>query len=261
MNDKGTQMTPKKQAHYFSHDYNARNDERILELRSEFGWEGYGIFFAIVELMAENSGHLNYSKPALIAMSLQVDVEKVKKLLSKCIEVGLFFEQEGLLRSKRLDAHFDLRQSLSEYGRIGGQYKPPSSPPQAPLEPPSSHKESKESKVNENKENESKVKNIGSSAKKALPMKAPKIEDVIEYFQNIESTELEARKFHSYWEATNWIRAGGVRIKDWRHAARNWKLKSDDFKQNQNGQPTTKSKSQQRFDRIASLGSEGHANG
>jgi hypothetical protein len=29
---------------YFSHDANARHDEKILELRAELGWEGYGTF-------------------------------------------------------------------------------------------------------------------------------------------------------------------------------------------------------------------------
>mgnify|MGYP001572489914 CR=1 FL=1 len=33
-----------KDTYYFSHDYNARNDEKILELRVKYGAEGYGLF-------------------------------------------------------------------------------------------------------------------------------------------------------------------------------------------------------------------------
>ena len=44
-----------KETFYFQHDYSARNDERILELRAEFGWEGYGIYWAILESIAENT--------------------------------------------------------------------------------------------------------------------------------------------------------------------------------------------------------------
>ena len=51
-----------KEAFYFNHDYTARNDDKILELRANFGAEGYGIFWMIVETMAENEhGGLNAS--------------------------------------------------------------------------------------------------------------------------------------------------------------------------------------------------------
>jgi len=39
----------KKEAYYFSLDSNARDDPKILQLRMEMGWEGYGLFWAIIE--------------------------------------------------------------------------------------------------------------------------------------------------------------------------------------------------------------------
>jgi len=42
-----------KDAFYFQHDYNARNDEKVLELRSNYGVEGYGLFWMLLESMAE----------------------------------------------------------------------------------------------------------------------------------------------------------------------------------------------------------------
>ena len=44
-----------KESFYFSHDYNARNDQKILMLRGKFGNEGYALFFYILETMAEES--------------------------------------------------------------------------------------------------------------------------------------------------------------------------------------------------------------
>ena len=38
-----------KESFYFSHDYNARNDQKILMLRGKFGNEGYALFFYILE--------------------------------------------------------------------------------------------------------------------------------------------------------------------------------------------------------------------
>ena len=56
----GGKMTKNKETYYFSHDYNARNDQRILQLRFKFGWEGYGIYWALLETMAEDEiGDIN----------------------------------------------------------------------------------------------------------------------------------------------------------------------------------------------------------
>ena len=38
-----------KDTFYFSHDYNARNDEKIKMLIRKHGMIGYGVFWAIVE--------------------------------------------------------------------------------------------------------------------------------------------------------------------------------------------------------------------
>ena len=38
-----------KDTFYFSHDYNARNDEKIKRLIRKHGMQGYGVFWSIVE--------------------------------------------------------------------------------------------------------------------------------------------------------------------------------------------------------------------
>lgn len=40
---------------YFSHDCNARNDRKMIKVRMKFGWEGYGLYFAIIEVMLEQA--------------------------------------------------------------------------------------------------------------------------------------------------------------------------------------------------------------
>jgi hypothetical protein len=42
-----------KETYYFSHDYNARNDEKIIKLIQKEGWEAYGIYWAVVEKIYE----------------------------------------------------------------------------------------------------------------------------------------------------------------------------------------------------------------
>ncbi|MDR0926712.1 MAG: DUF4373 domain-containing protein [Ignavibacteria bacterium] len=38
---------------YFSHDSNARGDDKIVALRMQHGWQGYGVFWAIIEKLYE----------------------------------------------------------------------------------------------------------------------------------------------------------------------------------------------------------------
>jgi len=126
-----------KETFYFRHDYNARNDDKILELRSKFGAEGYGIFWMIIETMAENEN--GGAKAGLIGgLSLGYGVAKdlLINVFNYCIELGLFYEESGYYYSKRLLTHKEFRKVLSENGAAGaakrwGGYKGGYIPPNA----------------------------------------------------------------------------------------------------------------------------------
>jgi hypothetical protein len=109
-----------KQTFYFSHDYNARNDEKILELRSEFGAEGYGIFWMLVETMAENDNS-GIKASLLGGLSLGFGVAKdiLNSVIGKCLELKLFHEEDGYYFSNRLLSHKEYRKTLSENGKKG----------------------------------------------------------------------------------------------------------------------------------------------
>lgn len=126
-----------KETFYFTHDYNARNDDKILELRSKYGAEGYGIFWMIVETMAENEN--GGVKATLIGgLSLGYGVAKATLLefIHYCIEIGLFYKNDDFLFSKRMLTHKELRNMLSVSGKAGAKKRweknsPPNSPPNA----------------------------------------------------------------------------------------------------------------------------------
>lgn len=85
------QVTPRKEAYYFSHDSNARNDEKILSMRMELGMEGYGIYWAIIEKMRENIDYQCSNDYKVIAFDLRVDETTVKKVVEN---YGLFIKSE-----------------------------------------------------------------------------------------------------------------------------------------------------------------------
>jgi len=85
-----------KDTYYFSHDYNARGDEKILKLRIGEGWKGYGIYWAIIEKLYEANGYLDKDYTT-IAFDLQTDEETVHKVVENYV---LFEEKNGKFYSK-----------------------------------------------------------------------------------------------------------------------------------------------------------------
>jgi len=97
-----------KEAYYFSHDANSRNDPKILSMMLDYGIEGYGMFWIIVENLREQDGYkLKQDKSTWRAFAMQMHktVEEVKIFINDCVlEYELFviddvyFYSESLLR-------------------------------------------------------------------------------------------------------------------------------------------------------------------
>jgi hypothetical protein len=126
-----------KETFYFTHDYNARNDDKILELRSIYGAEGYGIFWMLAETMAENSnGGIKQSLIGGLSLGYGVAKDRLLAIINSCIEIGLIYEKDGFFFSKRMLTHKELRNKLSLSGKAGaekrwGSHSLPIAPPNA----------------------------------------------------------------------------------------------------------------------------------
>ena len=113
-----------KKAYYFSHDANARNDEKILMLRAEHGWEGYGVYWVLIEMMFEAADTcLYHGKAKGIAIGHNIDITLLYQIINTCIAEGLFesdnerFWSESLMRRKaKMQELIDKR---SEAGKKG----------------------------------------------------------------------------------------------------------------------------------------------
>lgn len=90
-----------KDTYYFSHDSNARNDEKILMLRAEHGWEGYGIYWALIEMMFESTDTaLYHDKIKGIAFSCNIDITLLQSVINTCIREGLFVSDDDMFWSE-----------------------------------------------------------------------------------------------------------------------------------------------------------------
>ena len=106
----------KSNSYYFSHDYNAANDTKILFLRHQLGMEGYGIYWFLVEQLASAGGKLPLELIPVLAMQMQCTDVKVNGVL---MNFNLFTIESGEFHSERLQNHLALRQKLSESGKTG----------------------------------------------------------------------------------------------------------------------------------------------
>lgn len=102
-----------KDAFYFSHDYNARNDEKIKKLIRKYGMEGYGIFWSIVEDLYNNANALRTDYEG-IAYDLRTDTEKVKDIVNK---FDLFEIKNEHFNSRSIERRLDERRKKTELAR------------------------------------------------------------------------------------------------------------------------------------------------
>lgn len=111
-----------KSTNYFSHDSNARNDEKLVRLRMKQGAAGYGVYFMILERLREEADYMSAKDYNMIAFDLRVDAAIVKSVVE---DFGLFtftddgkrFYSESFTR--RMDIKDTLRRQRSEGGKIG----------------------------------------------------------------------------------------------------------------------------------------------
>jgi hypothetical protein len=113
-----------KDAPWLKHDGNARNDERVLELRAEFGWEGYGLFWALVESMREATEYrLKLARMGGLSAGYGVPIATLMPIVNKAIEVGLFESDSEYFWSARLDRDMEIKDDrqarISEAGKRG----------------------------------------------------------------------------------------------------------------------------------------------
>ena len=96
-----------KDTFYFSHDYNARNDEKIKRLIRKHGMQGYGVFWSIVEDLYNNANALRLDYDG-IAYDLRSDSDTVFSVINDfdlfVFDVNTF---GSLSVQKRLDERND----------------------------------------------------------------------------------------------------------------------------------------------------------
>ena len=85
-----------KETYYFSHDSNAITDTKILNMRADYGLEGYGLYWAIIEMMRNEEDYkliLNKNTYRAIKTLTNTTID-IEKFINDCLEDYELFEQD-----------------------------------------------------------------------------------------------------------------------------------------------------------------------
>lgn len=102
-------------AEYFSHDYTARSDPKIMNLIFKMGYEGYGIYWAILEQMYIQKGSIMRSQCECISASMQTHSDKMLSVLN---DFDLFKTDGIEYWSESVLERISLREEKSEKAKM-----------------------------------------------------------------------------------------------------------------------------------------------
>lgn len=117
-----------KEAYYFSHDSNASRDPKCSALINDFGFEGYGIFWMIIEILSEQENYKLRKFNKLyegLARQIWIDADKLRSIIESMLnDYELLLQDDNFIWSesllKRMKIKEDKRNKKVEAGRKGG---------------------------------------------------------------------------------------------------------------------------------------------
>ena len=213
-----------KDAFYFPHDSNAKDDIKCMELIGDLGLEGYGIFWVLIETLREQA---DYRYPTrllpLLARRYGSDGDTFRKVV---YDYGLFvieddsvFFSQSLIR--RMEAYDRKREQARNAGKASGEKRARTRPETNARSTDAQRmfngcstddepKRVKESRVKESRVKESRVKESRGD------IRAPTLGELTAYIQQ-HSYAVDGERFFHYYESRGW-----QCVPDWRQKLEEW---------------------------------------
>lgn len=111
---------------YFPHDSDARSDDKIISLRIKHKWEGYGLYWALIEKLRDSKDYTLKLDYNVLAFDLRSDAALIKSIIN---DFGLFsFTENGeCFYSKSLNMRMkpmdEKKAKLSNAGKRGNEIR------------------------------------------------------------------------------------------------------------------------------------------
>tara|TARA_R110002096_G_scaffold169103_2_gene340584 strand:- start:2463 stop:3047 length:585 start_codon:yes stop_codon:yes gene_type:complete len=176
---------------YFNHDSTARNDYRIVKMRSKLGMEAYGIFWSILEMLFTEENKLCIDDYDSLAFGLQCDPKILKQVIE---DFDLFIIEDNCFYSRRLNNQIEEINNKSNKAKDNAKKRWNNASAMRP------HSDSNASRV-EVKVDKSKVKK--SNYYNDIPF--PNYYD-IHYAKRIEQDVNKTREYHKHLESIGYVK-------------------------------------------------------
>ena len=208
-----------KDAYYFPHDSNAKDDPKCVLLIEQLGMEGYGIYWMLIETLREQP---DYTYPVANIPALgrryNTTAEKVKTVVCN---YGLFTVKDDKIffsdsLNRRMLVFEEKRAKRSEAGRLGNAARWKTS--QTDRNAITMRSQFIASTVKKSKEKES----IGKESMrgKRKPFSPPTPSEVESFFTENGYTAEAARRAFDYYTDANWHDAEGKPVLNWKQKMR-----------------------------------------
>ncbi len=98
-----------REKNYFSHDYHSR--DHLRDVRKDYGLEGYGFYWCLVEILHEQGGYIKETELESIAFDLRAEEKMAHDIVYK---YGMFQVKKGKICSSRVIENLQKREELSK---------------------------------------------------------------------------------------------------------------------------------------------------
>ena len=222
-----------KDAYYFPHDSNAKDDPKCVLLIEQLGLEGYGIFWVLIETLRDQPEY-KYPLQLLPALARRYNTtaEKMKTVVQG---YGLFeITEDEFFISPSLRERMLKYDEKKEKARMAAKKRWEKELPQQSgrnADALQTQSEPNASRVEYGKVKESKGEN-SKTKKKFVP---PTLEEVKQYFKEWGYKESVAERAYYGYKENNWKDTKGNVVKNWKQKMQNVWFKDEHKIENKAG--------------------------
>lgn len=226
---------------YFTHDFNARSDPKLLNLRADLGMQGVGAYWCLIEILFEQNGFIHKAGINGIAYELHIEKSILDDILTKydlfICENDKYFSN-GVL--KRLEKINTIKQRAVEKATKRWENEKKPAEKKSEILPLSYHSNATAMQIKLNKIKLNKIKLIKgklykekiNKKKNLVAFQAPVFCEVNEYWNELNEERIlnskpkvkfDPNEFIDHYTANGWkIGKNCQPMKDWKATVRNW---------------------------------------